>query len=624
MTAKETTFELVGDIDESGLLANLSRKGFNHVKCLCELHANSVDANACHIIYDISSETIKIIDDGKGMAHFEKMFSLNRANHTNEMALGVSGIGAKAALSILSQHTQVSIFTRCENGEHLCATVPWDKMHESGKYTKMIEIRKMTVSEIENFNKDRIDFGRTTGTTIRFFHNSALENAIKLNFKEKKEEEKKEEAVPSILPQDRLSNIYGKFHNTKVMYRHYADEPSTLPLYDYFEGDDNEFYTGKRTDTITVYKNKNKNKNKEEESEPWFIWRNTLENVDYEICRIGRGWSKTPSKVKVYVTESECIGKFVVVTGHRKDDNYFCPASTELPKADVIMNPYDTEHGLNRANFDYLCKPKILRNSQVIGVMDLPGLSSASTRANGVLMHKIHHVRCEINYSTLSSQNNEMDGIVGTQENKIQLICNIPDQMVRLIKQIKEDKHAEIWSSFINIVDGNTIPQPVSEPVVVVEEPVIKVEEPIVVEEPVIKVEEPVIKVEEPVIVVITSPVINDDITEPHVVPVIATEHLTITVATGKCLLNQWNNSQVDSDVLDKIIIEMIYKYQSKCTQDQVDDFLQVMDKNCRFTVVMNIIGKRYPENQQNKEMLLGSELYRLYILSFPNTNLQL
>ena len=151
-----------------------------------------------------------------------------------------------------------------------------------------------------------------------------------------------------------------------------------------------------------------------------------------------------------------------------------------------------------------------------------------------------------------------MDGIVGTQENKIQLICNIPDipQLARLIKQIKEDKHAEIWSSFINIVDENTIPQQVEEPVVVIEEPVIEVEEPV------IEVEEPVIEVEEPIVVVIASPAINEDITEPHVVPVIATDHLTITVATGKCLLNQWNNSQIECDVLDKIIIEMIYKYQ--------------------------------------------------------------
>ena len=66
----------------------------------------------------------------------------------------------------------------------------------------------------------------------------------------------------------------------------------------------------------------------------------------------------------------------------------------------------------------------------------------------------------------------------------------------------------------------------------------------------------------------------------------------------------------------------MIYKYQSRCAQDQVDDFLTIMNRNQKYLVLMNIIKKKYPENQENKEMLFGSELYRLYVLTFPETNL--
>jgi hypothetical protein len=48
------------------------------------------------------------------------------------------------------------------------------------------------------------------------------------------------------------------------------------------------------------------------------------------------------------------------------------------------------------------------------------------------------------------------------------------------------------------------------------------------------------------------------------------------------------------------------------------------MNRIQKFTLLINIIGKKYPENQQNKEMLMGAELYRLHIASFPDLNLQI
>jgi hypothetical protein len=50
----------VGEINESGFLQNLFRKGFSFAKSLSEIHANSVDAKATNITY--------VIDDGS--SHF--------------------------------------------------------------------------------------------------------------------------------------------------------------------------------------------------------------------------------------------------------------------------------------------------------------------------------------------------------------------------------------------------------------------------------------------------------------------------------------------------------------------------------------------------------------------------
>ena len=665
----ETDF---GDMDWGGFLDNLFRKGFTPLKCLSELHANSLDAKASHILYEILRDFIKIIDGGKGMNRngVKKMFSIYRANHTNERSLGVSGFGAKPSLAILSKKKSVTIFTHSEDDEYLCITVPWDAIFETREYKGMIKVRLMTDEQIEIFQNERREFGKTTGTTICFPHNSLLEDAIKKNFEE----------LSNMLPhpQDCLSNIYGKFRNTTVTYKHFekiSRPPLVLRLYDYFEGENNEFYTGKRRDSITVYK-------KEDEVEPYrFIWENSVDNCNYEIIRKGTGWAKEPTKMITNLNQWESIGVYTVVVGNRIDDKYFNSASTILPKADVFIYQYDQSHGLtyqtengkhelSSKNFEYLCKPKTIRNYQVIGTIELPGMSISSARANGEAMHLMYHTRCEVSYLPVSSHKNELDLIAGVQENKNQYICNMPIQMLRLVKAIKTAKHNEIWSSFKATVLSNYVPVIVVPPilhlvanlqeqveeeevVVIAEEEilpnVIGQEEQVEVQEEEIEevlnevavnevaVNEVVVNLvvedvqEEEIEEVLNEVTVNEvvlneveenTIVEPTIVPVVATNHLTITVSNGLHLLNKWNNSHKDTDILDKTIEEMIFKYQSKCAPDQVDDFLILMNRDQKYTMLINIIIKKYPENHQMKEMLFGAELYRLYLVSFPNDNL--
>ena len=75
----------VGEIDESGILHGLFRKGFSFAKSLSEIHANSIDAKATNITYVIDKK-IRIIDDGRGMDQRElkNAFSMYNSNHSTE------------------------------------------------------------------------------------------------------------------------------------------------------------------------------------------------------------------------------------------------------------------------------------------------------------------------------------------------------------------------------------------------------------------------------------------------------------------------------------------------------------------------------------------------------------
>ena len=110
-----------GEINESGFLQNLFRKGFSFAKSLSEIHANSIDAKSKHITYHILENNIRIMDDGCGMNRMElaNAFSIYYSNHSSDKVIGVSGIGYKAALVILGMKSDTLTITRKQDGKYL-------------------------------------------------------------------------------------------------------------------------------------------------------------------------------------------------------------------------------------------------------------------------------------------------------------------------------------------------------------------------------------------------------------------------------------------------------------------------------------------------------------------------
>ena len=421
-----------GDINEKGFLNNLLRKGFTYAKSLSEIHANSVDAKSEYILYTVLPSKIKVIDDGIGMDKLTLItaFTMYNSNHSNDHSIGVSGIGYKALLFILGNKKQTLTVTRTINGSYLTAVAPWDIICKCGKYTNMIDVRASTEEEIREFIEDRKNSTKLQGTTTIFEYNQQLHEAIEIQFECPSKN-------PDTSPEDRIAIAFGHFKQI-VQYSHFEqEEPKNLIYYDYFDSMQPSFYRGIQKEKI-IFLKKN--------DQTIFIWESS-DGKQYEIKKHANGWSKDVKEVKTNYSSWEIFGEADIVCGQRRNVQYFDDDNPIMPgSGECRIHPYDIENVGN--NFEFLSKMHIIRNDQLIGVVELPGAKISAGRANAKAMHKTYHVHCEFRYNPLSSIENEQDLIIGVQECKTQYICSMPINLLNLIKCIKEDAHNKIWGYF--------------------------------------------------------------------------------------------------------------------------------------------------------------------------------
>ena len=425
----------IGNIDECGFLNNLKRKGFTTTKCLGELHANAIDACAEHIDYNISRNNIKIIDDGLGMTieQIRNGFSIYRPNHNNDRSIGVSGIGMKGALYNLSINKLTKIITKTESGEYLTVEAPWDEIYQNKKYSNMIRLRGSNVEEITQFNYERVSYNIIRGTTIILPYSDILSDAIKLQFQTPVESD-------DFKPLDQFSVIFGGFSQI-VSYQHYEQSDGSskvLQPYNYFDAFQSEFYLGKDIQTIEFYENGN--------NEYRFIWRN-VDGEIYEIPKAGRGYSKEIRCITTGLFGWNCIGEAKVITGARINHELFDENNPQMPTAKTITHPYDKIH-IGDKNSKFSRDIQVVRNKQLIGIVEVPEISPGSERGNGESMFSSEIVHCQIQYNPLSNQENKQDLIIGVQENKNQFKSNMPLSLTRLIKAIKYEHCKNIWNYF--------------------------------------------------------------------------------------------------------------------------------------------------------------------------------
>jgi len=444
------TVSKCGSWNERGLLASLDRKGFTPNKCFMELMANSTDAQATMIVWKITSEYIKLVDDGIGMDYekLEKMFDMFRANNGDRKTMGVSGLGGKEGMYILSKKenkepTTVILYTHSSNGDYWKAIVPWKEIIDEKIYTGKILISKMTAEEITNFIDDRENFQFKHGTTICFEYNDNIKNLIENAFDTKIINKEK------ISQNNRWEFVFGHSNPKFILEKSDGSPIIELTKYDYFSGTDMEFYIRKQIDHIFHYID-DKNNDR-------YIYISDDGNL--EIQTHGKNGYKTDPKEVTIHQSWKHIGTYEIRNGMRIIKDLFDPHNPKTPHgATMHLNLYDQAF-FQGADVEYikecLSGCSVYRNEQLITKINFAdGKFNSSTSRAGVdsMIDKFYH-RTEIHYSTISTQDNRMDMAMGIQENKNQHQNVLPKPLERLITHIKSNHLDKIRSYFDEVIE---------------------------------------------------------------------------------------------------------------------------------------------------------------------------
>jgi len=438
-----------GSIDERGYLRGMDRRGYSAPKCILELVANSLDSldkvARIHftptIMFNIGREIISQVDNGVGMLlnMVESMFAMHRENHSDEPSRGVSGIGAKPALSILSGKTVVHIFTHAIDGPYLHVVVPWDQIHSTGVYTGMVEIGQMTEAEQAEYIRERevndmLNGGRAHGTSIRFSYRDDLKDLLEANFKPIAHED----ALKN--PLDRMGIVFGHDEVNMVLKSFERIDEIVLQQYNYFDAPDSAFYCGKSEHIIRHYRCIKDDHDR-------FILLDP--DGPLEIKKDGRGLTKIPERVSTGMHGYSTIGEFKVVCGLRLDRGVFDPDVPVEMGASKNTGAYNAAHlGDNEL---FLGSYKLVRNNQLIGLIPQPDISISSARGGGDTYLDYILVQTEIQFNPVSKQDNYQDLVTGIQENKNQFNgADVPKQLTRLVAYAKKMKVREIKHFFEN------------------------------------------------------------------------------------------------------------------------------------------------------------------------------
>jgi hypothetical protein len=435
-----------GRWDECGLVGSLDRKGFTPSKCVSELIANSYDAQSQLVIFKVNKKLTKryisMIDIGKGMTldKLDDMFAMFKSNNQLRKSMGVSGLGGKEALYMLSKKNNCEpstavLFTKTVDGPYLKATIPWGEIISLKLYTGKVQFSYMTEEEILDFNKEREGLSLQHGTTIRWEYSEILMEALDWQFDKNKREK-------FIEPKERWDLIFGISKIDIILEKSDGTPVLQLPKYNYFGDIEIEYYCGKNIEIIEHYV--------DDQNKDRFIWIN--ENQEHmEIKQTAKTVGKIPTNVIIHQSW-KLIGTYEVYNGMRKSDRIFNELNPKkLESAALIFSNYDSNTFDSSAQIDkirdYLSKVRLYRNEQCVTEFKLEGYNSATARGGGQSMLKTFHHRTEVHYSTFSTQDNKMDIAMGIQENKNQNQNEFPKAFERLVSYLKErnlkliDKH---------------------------------------------------------------------------------------------------------------------------------------------------------------------------------------
>jgi hypothetical protein len=440
-----------GSRNEEGFINSLNRQGFTPSKCGMEKLANSNDAYANNIQFQINSTCILLCDDGIGMTDKKlyNMFDANRENHSGDKSMGVSGIGGIISNYQLSKSDdgipgEVTVFTKNKDGPYIKAIIPWNFIHHNKKYDGTIKLEPMNETEIDDFTMERQKFtNSTTGTTIRFPYSESFRKLLCSQFISKQ--------VEGCNLENWWPIIFGKTQTNILLDRSNGLPPIPLKKYDYFSGSDNEFYCDVFNWSIYYISDNGKDR---------FISKNPNNPDKYiEIAQNKTGFSTVPKDINIDPRKIENAQIILFTCGMRKDNRVFNP-DNPLPgtqSATFYLNNYDAQFMSDDRQKDiikeFCSKVGVIRNSQKITGFTLEGCSVGSARANSESLIKWALHRNEVSYETVSKQENKLDIIHGIQQNKNQNQNEFPTQYVRMIKYLKDYHYSKLMKYFKEVTD---------------------------------------------------------------------------------------------------------------------------------------------------------------------------
>ena len=438
----------IGKINEAGYLSSLYKQGFDKYKALNEILANSIDAKASNIKLIIKPDDSFIIDDGDGMdqKEFENMFEMQRSNHSEHKSMGVSGIGGKAASLHLSNNTDVSIYTKKECLGFLKATIPWPSMFKKGKYTGMIELKMIPSNdpELKEFKEVLENCKSSSGTAFKFKTTDDLVETFSFGF-----------GKPGELLEindnlfDHPMIVFGKFDHVNIEFTD-INKPNMKKLmkkYDYFKGDNVNFYTGKKHVELRHYYNKNLDKHMILDPEDNFIKESGKNRFATNVSQDNDGSQLERQGYKK-------IGLYKLTLGQKIDKKYFDPEnpgqSSYMINGNTALDTYTSDmiHDRVAAMKKLSSEVVLYRNNQAIGSFPTDGLSFNSSRAGWESYHKTCGVKAVLEYFPKSSHDNEQDKFMVIQQNKNQWLGSVKKQLNRLISHHRKIKSNEIISYF--------------------------------------------------------------------------------------------------------------------------------------------------------------------------------
>jgi len=445
-----------GSLDERGLINGFDRKGFTYPRCGAELVANICDASATQAFIIVDRDAIRLIDNGFGMNEhgIQNMFATFRENHNNDNSMGVSGLGAKPSIYILSKKnetpTTVHMYTHMDGCGYIKACIPFDRIKAEGRYTGMITYDVMNESEVSQFLAERQ--GSKTGTTIKWVYSETTHQYFEKQFSPD---------CKKMDMNDRLDCIFGKTR-LNIVYKDF-ETPDFIPLelYDYFSGERPDYYTGIKEDIIEHWIDSDNNDR--------FTWEN--QEKEYEFRIKAKGISTKPEEVK-NKTGWKKEGFYLLKNAMRRDERLFdeinptctqkiskCEKTQKETKTNVYgkfssSNPlsnYEEKFfgGTNEELKSNIGKLHIVRNTQLVACIEIvDGFKISSSRATADANMKTILHKTELSYYTKSCQDNRMDIAVGIQENKNQHSGDLPKGLMRLIIYIKTMRYSEIIAYF--------------------------------------------------------------------------------------------------------------------------------------------------------------------------------